>query len=338
MAEMTESKRIVILFGDDQESISDTLQLVDREQLATGMADLNYSRLDGKNLSDEKFSNAVMAMPFLVARRVVVLQNPLSLAGGKTGNQKFLKLLESIPDSTQLFLVIPDEIERKDWVLMGTSSFLRKWALKNSDTVELLEKRLPTPGSMREWIRKRAVAMGGQIETAAAQALAVQIGNDTREANQALEKLLLYVNYERPVDTMDVQELVSSLASVSVFDMVDALVNGNAKEAFKTLELLMEDQEIPMLFAMIVRQFRLLIQTREILDERGGPAQVKTELNQIPFVADKLCRQASGFSIQQLRDIYSYLVQMDFGFKTSQSDPKAALYVLIADVSLMVNR
>ena len=48
----------------------------------------------------------------------------------------------------------------------------------------------------------------------------------------------------------------------------------------------MQDQEIPVLFAMIIRQFRLLIQTREIMDEKGNIATVQDELNQHPFVAE----------------------------------------------------
>jgi DNA polymerase-3 subunit delta len=189
---------------------------------------------------------------------------------------------------------------------------------------------------MRDWISRKALAMGGQIDGPAAQALVAQVGNDTLAARQALEKLLLYINYERPIDTIDVQELISGSASASVFDMVDALAVGNAREAFRTLEILLEDQEVPALFAMIVRQFRLLIQTREILDQRGGAALVQQELNQVPFVADKLCRQAAGFTLNQLRNIYQQLVEMDFAAKTSQSDPRTALNVLIAEVSLMV--
>ncbi|OQA28441.1 MAG: DNA polymerase III subunit delta [Chloroflexi bacterium ADurb.Bin344] len=135
---------------------------------------------------------------------------------------------------------------------------------------------------------------------------------------------------------MDIQELVTGSASVSIFDMVDALASGNAKEAFRTLDLLMQDQEIPVLFAMIIRQFRLLIQTREIMDEKGNIATVQDELNQHPFVAEKLWRQASRFRFLQLKSIYRKLVEMDFAFKTSQPDSRAALDVLIADISLMV--
>lgn len=335
---MVNTPNIFILHGDDEEAIALELKKTGRSQAETGLSELNFSILDGKTLSGDDFSNAAFALPFLCEKRVVILSNPLALAGGRDGNQKFLKLLESIPESTILYLVIPDLIERKDWAVLGRSSFLKKWVEKNPEKAEVIEKKLPAIQGMREWIMKKAAAMGGQIESSAAQAIVTSVGNDTRLASFELEKLLLYVDYERPVDITDVQEIVTGSMSVSVFDMVDALVAGNARDALRTLHRLFEDQEIPVLFSMIVRQFRLLIQTKEILNERGNSGTIQKELNQIPFVADKLIRQASIFTIDQLVSIYQKLLEMDFAFKTSQADPKASLDTFIAEVALMLQK
>ncbi len=335
---MTEAPNIRILHGNDDEAIRQEISRIRQEQVETGFSDLNLSVLDGKNLTSDDFSNAVFALPFLSEQRVVILNNPLSLASGKEGNQKFLALLESIPPSTLLYPVIPDEIERKDWAILGSTSFLRKWVDKNSQRAVILEKKLPSVSGMRDWIMKKAVSMGGQIEGLAAQAIVTAVGNDTHQAVFELEKLLLYVNYARPVDLTDVQEIVSGSMPASVFDMVDAAVVGNARDALRTLHRLYEDQEIPALFAMIVRQFRLLIQAREILDEHGGTAAIQKELHQVPFVADKLVRQASMFTRDQLRSVYSRLLEMDFSFKTNPTDQKAAMDSLIIEISLMLQK
>ncbi|MHC1772793.1 MAG: DNA polymerase III subunit delta [Flexilinea sp.] len=335
---MANNPNIIIFHGDDNEAIELELDKIGRSQAEGGLSELNFSTLDGKSLSGDDFSNAAFALPFLSEKRVVILSNPLALAGGRDGNQKFLKLLESIPESTILYLVVPDVIERKDWAVLGKSSFLKKWIEKNPEKAEIIERKLPTIQGMREWIMKKAAAMGGRIESPAAQAIVTGVGNDTRQASFELEKLLLYVNYERPVDITDVQEIVTGSMPVSVFDMVDALVAGNARDALRTLHRLFEDQEIPVLFSMIIRQFRLLIQTKEILNERGSSDAIQKELNQVPFVADKLARQASIFTIDQLISIYQKLLEMDFEFKTSQTDPKASLDTFIAEVALILQK
>ena len=335
---MAPAVNIRILHGDDSSAIDEALAKIIREQKDTGLADFNLTALYGKGLSANDFSNAVLAAPFMTESRVVILYDPLAMAGGRDGNQRFLKLLEEIPPTTILYPVIKDTIERKDWEKLSKTSFLRKWVEKNPDKAVLTTYQLPALSAMPGWIMKKAAAMGGQFEGSGASALAAAIGNDTQTAVHEIEKLLLYVDRSRPVDAGDVGELVSGVTSVSVFDMVDALVVGNSKTALSKLHQLEETEEIPSLFAMIVRQFRLLVQTRALLDQRGNSSTVQKELGQIPFVADKLCRQASAFTSEKLKQIYGQMLDFDYGFKTSQSDPEAALDLFILDVAQLLKK
>lgn len=329
---------IRILHGDDYSAIDESLAKIVQEQKDTGLADFNLTVLYGKGLSANDFSNAVLAAPFMTDSRVVILHEPLAMAGGKEGNQKFLKLLEEIPPTTILYPVIKDSFERKDWEKLGKTSFLRKWVGNNPDKAELITCQLPAVNAMPGWIMKKAAAMGGKFDGSGAAALAGAVGNDTTTAVHEIEKLLLYVDFARPVDAADVEELVSGVTSVSVFDMVDALVVGNSKIALSKLHQLEETEEIPQLFAMIIRQFRLLIQTRSILDRRGNSSVVQKELGQIPFVADKLVRQAGAFTAEKLRTVYDSLLEFDYRFKTSQSDPETALDLFILDVAQLLKK
>ena len=329
---------IHILHGDDISAIDEAVAKLVQEQKESGFADLNLTVLYGKGLSANDFSNAVLAAPFLTDFRVVILNEPLAMAGGRDGNQKFLKLLEDTPSSTQLYLVVKDAIERKDWEKLGKTSFLRKWVEKNPAKAEIITSQLPAQSAMPGWIMKKAVALGGKFDASGASALAAAIGNDTQAASHEIENLLLYVGFSRPVDDADVNELVSGVTSVSVFDMVDALVVGNSKVALTKLHQLEETEEIPQLFAMIIRQFRLLVQTRAILDRRGNSQVVQKELGQIPFVADKLCRQASAFTAEKLKTIYASLLEFDYQFKTSGNDPEAALDLFILDVAALLRK
>ena len=329
---------IYILHGDDVNGIDEAAAQIVQEQKISGMADLNLNVLYGKGLSANDFSNAVLAAPFLTDFRVVILHDPLSMSGGRDGNQKFLKLIEGTPPTTLLYLIIKDAIERKDWEKLGKTSFLRKWVEKNPEKAEIKTYQLPAQSAMPGWIMKKAVSMGGMFDGSGASALAAAIGNDTQTAAHEIEKLLLYTGFSRPVDDADVNELVSGVTSVSVFDMVDSLVAGNSKVALTKLHQLEETEEIPQLFAMIIRQFRLLVQTRAILDRRGNSQTVQKELGQIPFVADKLCRQASAFTSEKLRTIYGNLLEFDYQFKTSGNDPEAALDLFILDVASILKK
>ena len=139
---------IYIYHGDDISAIDEAVAKIVQEQKESGFADLNLTVLYGKGLSANEFSNAVLAAPFLTEYRVVMLQEPLAMAGGRDGNQKFLKLLEDTPPSTQLYLIIKDAIERKDWEKLGRTSFLRKWVEKNPDKAVIQTMQLPAVSAM----------------------------------------------------------------------------------------------------------------------------------------------------------------------------------------------
>jgi DNA polymerase-3 subunit delta len=118
-----------------------------------------------------------------------------------------------------------------------------------------------------------------------------------------------------------------------VFDFVDALSNGNGKSAQHLLHRLLETEDTFSLWGMVVRQFRLLIQAREILDGRGNQNDVARALGVHPFVAEKAAQQAGRFSIESLEAIYRKLLKIDEGVKTSQVTLDLALDTLVVELA-----
>ena len=190
-----------------------------------------------------------------------ILRNPLARAEGKNkaAQERFTALLDEIPPSTALVLVVEDYMDRGDWKLMPVNKphWLREWLGKAGKRALLRECPLPPVGAMSGWISKQAEGMGGRFTPSAAQALAALVGNETQVALQEIRKLLEYANYQRPVEQEDVELLTAVTAQASIFEMVDALAEGNASKAQRLLQVLMEmDREG--VFGMVVRQFRLL--------------------------------------------------------------------------------
>ena len=126
------------------------------------------------------------------------------------------------------------------------------------------------------------------------------MGNNTQRAAQEITKLLTYVNFDRPADDDDVRRLTAQDQQASIFDMVDAIGNRDGQTAVKTLHILLEDSDALPLFGMIVRQFRLMLQAREILDAGGNQTDVSKQLRQHSYVAQKISGQAHVSSASPL--------------------------------------
>lgn len=323
---------IFVLHGDDTQALERFVDGLAARLGDPSVIDLNMTRLEGKTASEEEIRSAAFAMPFLATQRLVVLTQPLSRAEGEAGRKRLVKIMDELPESTLLALVIDDRLQRRGWEVLKEGHWLLKWVAGQNGRAEVKAFPLPGPADMPAWILAEARKQGGVFEPEGAEALAAAVGAEPLIAVQEIGKLLTYTNFARPVTRLDVELLVTSTTPVSIFDMVDALAMRDGRKAMVLLGRLLEDEDAERVFAMVVRQFRLLIQAREVLDEGGTSPAVAAALAQPGFVADKLVRQAQRFSMAQLREIYHRLLEMDTAFKMSEIDTDLALEVFIADV------
>jgi len=85
---------------------------------------------------------------------------------------------------------------------------------------------------------------------------------------------------------------------------------------------------------MVVRQFRLLLQAREVLDAHGGVNEVTSALGVHPFVAGKVADQAKRFSLPTLEKIYHQLLEIDEAAKRSQVTLDLAMETLVVELTV----
>ena len=317
---------IYFLFGTDEFAISRKLKEFESDFTDPTSADMNTARLDARSMDEDDLSNAVNAIPFLAKRRLVLLANPSTKYNNPSVRKKFMEFVEKAPDTTRLVMyesVEPRDVE-KHWLV--------KWAEKNSNLIQTKAFMLPRLKDMTGWIVNETKKQGGQIEPRAAEMLKDMVGVETRQAGMEISKLLAYVNWARTVTIQDVEAVCIVTSQQSVFDFVDALSNGNGKVAQHLLHRLLENEDPFSLWGMVVRQFRLLIQAREILDGRGNKDDVARALGVHPFVAEKTTGQAARFSIESLESIYRRLLRIDEGVKTGQLTLDLALDTLVVEL------
>jgi DNA polymerase-3 subunit delta len=154
-----------------------------------------------------------------------------------------------------------------------------------------------------------------------------------RRLDNEIEKLLTY-RANQPIRGEDVRALVASVTESSVFDLVDAVGRRETNRALQLLHDQLWRNAAPIyLLSMITRQFRLLLQMRD-LSERGKTVdQAVAQLKLHPFVARKTADQARNFSLAQLEAIYRKLLDADIAIKTGRSEPMLALDLLIVELT-----
>ena len=280
---------LYFLFGNDEFAISRKLKDFDSDFTDPTSADMNTARLDARSMNENDLNTAVNAMPFLAKRRLVLLANPSPKYNNPSARKKFLEFIEKAPDTTRV--VLYESVEPRD----AEKHWLVKWAEKNSKLIQTKAFMLPRLKDMTGWIVNETKQQGGQIGPRAAELLKDMVGVDTRQAGMEIAKLLAYVNWARQIRAEDVAAVCVVTSEQSVFDFVDALSGGNGKSAQHLLHRLLETEDSFSLWGMVVRQFRLLIQAREILDGRGNKDDVARALGVHPlWLKRRLVRQGGS--------------------------------------------
>jgi DNA polymerase III subunit delta len=318
---------IFFLFGNDEFAISRKLKEFESDFSDPTSAGMNTAHLEARSMTEDDLGNAMNAMPFLAKRRLVLLANPSSKYNNPSSRKKFFELLEKAPETSRL--VMYESVDPRD----TDRHWLVKWAEKNNKLIQTRAFMLPRLKDMTGWIVNETKNQGGQIAPRAAEMLKDMAGVDTRQAGMEIAKLLAYVNWARPVTVEDVEAVCIVTSQQSVFDFVDALANGDGKSAQHLLHRLLESEDEFSLWGMVVRQFRLLIQAREILDGNGTKDDVAKALGVHPFVAEKAAQQASRFSIESLEAIYHRLLSIDERVKTGQVTLDLAMDMLVTELT-----
>lgn len=302
-------------------------------------ADLNTSVLDGDGLNLNGLVADAMAVPFLASRRLVIVENARTFLAKQAKDKKdhVLNLMKDLPETTALVLLIDDQTIKRGgkvyWENGKSYDWLEEWAKKNPERGIVVECSLPDPKDMPFWIRRQCKEKGGEIENSASVMLVEYVGNDTLRAGHELDKLIAYAGEGASIRAEDVVLLTAQDQEGDIFALVDALGERNGKKAMEQFLLLTDKSDVMELTGMIHRQFRLLIQAREVIDEGGRVDTVQNELKVMNFIAKKLYQQAQRFSLAQLVAIHGRLLKIDEDMKTSGMPGLLAYQVLIADLT-----
>lgn len=330
---------LYLLRGDDNTRVKEIIAGFMSGLGEASMAELNTTRLDGESLGFETLQADALTMPFLTDRRLLVVDNARAFLSrmAKDRAQKCLDLFENLPPSTALVMVVEDQQAKKRgdryWEHAKTYAWLTDWAREHPAQALILDCALPDDEDMPSWILRKAKELGGGFKPDAARLLAGFVGNNTMRAHREVEKLITYVGERQVVEEEDVRLLTSQDQEGDIFKLTDALGEGNSKAAMQQFLLLLEDNELLELAGMIHRQFRLLIQAREVMDAGGRVPEIERELQVLNFVARKLESQARRFTLPQLLGIYDRLLRIDADMKTGGTPGEVAFELLIADLT-----
>ena len=268
--------------------------------------DMAIERLDGEEASFERLQESVQSLPFLTARKLVILDAP---GAQKQFVERTEQLIRELPETTDLIILEPKLDKR-----LAYYKFLKK-------TTDFREYAGLDEDGLTRWLIQTAKEQGGTLTQADARLLVARIGLDQRLLAGELEKLLLY----NPTVSRQTIELLTEAAPQStVFELLEAAFAGNAPRALALYRNQREQRVDPaQIIAMLAWQLRVLALIKTAGKRSGDDIARSSKLN--PFVVRKSQPVAARLAAGQLKHLIAGLLAIDIRSKRMNIDLDEAL-------------
>jgi DNA polymerase-3 subunit delta len=179
------------------------------------------------------------------------------------------------------------------------------------------------------WLREKARELGLRTSGDAMGALLEAVGEERMALAQALEELSLALGRDARVGPDDVARQFRGRTQSNAFAFLDATATGQTGTALVALRRLLEQGEAAQaLLGALTRHVRLMIEVGD-----GPAARAAKTLGIHSFRAEKLVKQAAGFTQPALAQAYREMAAADHRLKSGEESDDLALERAVIAVS-----
>jgi DNA polymerase-3 subunit delta len=313
-----EHTMITVLHGPAEFERSEALAAIRRR--ADDDSGIDRVELEGRRLKLDLLVQACEARAFFSSQRLVIVSDALrQLPAGKE-RDAIRQYLDRVPPTCDLVFVEQDTVPANNALLTTIKR-----------VGEVREFVVPKADGLTAWIVARAQHHRARLARPLAARLLFLVGADQRRLDYELAKLATFVGVGGTIDAATLDLLVHDDHERKIYEFTDAFGDRALSQTLGVLEALLADGQQPIvLVAALARQVRQWALVRDAIDRGQRSNAIAAELRLPPFIADKLVRQAHGFSDVELMQLHDQVTTLDQACKTGRADPAARLVLLIA--------
>lgn len=289
--------------------------------------ELNISQYNAVDTSLESIVSDAMSFPFLSEKKVIFVDNCYFLTSEKVKTtieqpvDVLLEYIQEVNPSTILVLMAPysalDKRKKLVKTLQETAICVSVMPLSSEETAQYVQQDIQ--------------ANGYKIDRSVLKFFLERVNFQLSLAMQELEKLYLATLSDQMITKQLIEVLVPKSLESNVFALGDFVLSHQTQQAIQTYrELILQKEEPIKLLALLISQYRLLLQIK-VLQEKGyQQSDIVKLLKQHPYRVQIGMTQANKFSTQQIATVFSEFIQADYQLKTSVMDKQ-----LIVEMALI---
>ena len=311
-------KNIYLLYGEE-----DYLKKQYRDRLVKAMLPegdtVNYAHYEGKGLPVGEIIDLAETMPFFAERRLIVIEDSGLF---KSSAAEFADYIKNLPETTS-FLFVENEIDKRNKLYKVVKDKGRVVEMARQD-----EKTLTI------WLMGLIRKEGKQIRESTIRHILDRAGTDMKNLETEMEKLFTYTIDRDEITDEDVDAVCTAQIEGHIFEMVDAVAVGDKKKALDYYYDLLALKEPPMrILYLLTRQFKLLLEVKDLVGKRYDKSSIAKTVGLHPFVAGKYMQQCRTFEKKELRNILEEAVDTEEMVKTGRLNDVMSVELFIVKYS-----
>lgn len=272
-------------------------------------AEFNLIELTQKSLNSDSLSDALNGYPAMSDKKLVILKDCDIFKAEDDVQAVLLSCLEDWPEYLHVVLYF-DTIEFKP---LKTSKLYKTikdfWIV--AEFGRLTERELIA------WVQRTVKAGGARIDSAMCSYLIFKCGNDMTRLLTEIQKVCAHTTTGE-IKQYNIDSVCSPTLEAVVFDLTDAISQGNYEKAIRTFhDLLAQKNNEIMLFSIVTRHIQRLYAARIC---KGKDALKKAIASNSEYYISQLQRSAQKLSITWLRTAASLCAELDSTLKSSGAE------------------
>ena len=338
---------IIFLFGeDDFRSRQKLKQLKEKFTKEIDPGENSFNLIDGSKVEMREIGDVINTSSLFTKKKMTVVENIFSNKKDNIYEEllEFLQKGDSKKDENILIFWDNDVktkiVKNKSVAHKILAEQEKPLAAKHKKLFDFLsgqkysqEFKALSRNELVKYIRNLIKLEKKDIALKAVELLVSLVGNNLWQLNGEIDKLLNYSQKNGKIEEDDIKQLVRGSFDQDIFALTDAISAKNKRLATSLLEQQYEaglsDEYI---LNMFLRQFRILLQIREALDNGLSSNKIINLLKLHPFVVQKGINQARHFTLEELKKALNELVGIDFSVKNGIITLKTGLSLFIAKI------
>ena len=311
-------KQIYLLYGEEGYLKKQYKERFIKAMLPEGDT-MNYAYYEGKGVDVKEVIDLAETLPFFADRRLIVFENTGFF---KSSGTELADYVKDMPETT-FFIFIEEEVDKR--------SRLYKAVKARGHIVELSTQDEAT---LRRWISGLLKRENKEMSGETIMYFLSRVGTDMENIQRELEKAICYAIDRDTITREDVDAVCVTQITSHIFEMVDAVADGNQRRALDLYyELLALKEPAMRILFLLIRQYRILFQVKALAGQGYGKKEIASRAGLHPFVAGKYMDLSRRFRAGELRAVMEEGAQIEQSVKTGLLSDILAVELFIVKYS-----